>query len=438
MEIEKKQILFLQKIKKLLKKCDKKFSKRSNSIFYLSYYTQSLGFLIIKNFLHKVSIIKKINIIFNDLYSTVTSQFSSSSNVVDHTYKKIIISWAHENDFKNNGSYFDRYLNINSRNEKDTLWYLIYLDKIWPNKVDNNIHLFKVQNKGLSFFSLVRIFLSGIIFIFKDINYFYSSISTHNNLAINIKKDFKRFLKRDLKKILINYEAKPFQNEIIRILKKFNKKIEIIGNIHAPLMSMPSHFVYKDFSPDKIIVNGLDIKNLFINYLGWSKKKVFVKDSLRILKGKKNMSNIVFLPYSINSPSFIIESFTKLINENDYNFNKFTVKIHPTQINSKKHQKTYLSLKSLFKKSKNNMAEVKNKRLSIFIGATGAVIEALERNHNVIHICEDVTLEHYSKTFYPNIISQKIQSNIFKYKLKKKGCLLMLGQKQKNLRKYLL
>ena len=84
------------------------------------------------------------------------------------------------------------------------------------------------------------------------------------------------------------------------------------------------------------------------------------------------------------------------------------------------------------------MAEVKNKRLSIFIGATGAVIEALERNHNVIHICEDVTLEHYSKTFYPNIISQKIQSNIFKYKLKKKGCLLMLGQKQKNLRKYLL
>ena len=147
MKIEKKQILFLRKIKKLLKKCDKKFSKRSNSIFYLSYYTQSLGFLIIKNLLYKVGIIKKINIIFNDLYSTVTSQFSSTLNVKDHTYKKIIISWAHKNDFKNNGSYSDRYLNINSRNEKDTLWYLVYLDKILPNKVDNNIHLFQVQNK---------------------------------------------------------------------------------------------------------------------------------------------------------------------------------------------------------------------------------------------------------------------------------------------------
>lgn len=437
MEIEKKQILFLHKIKKLLKKCDKKFSKRSNSIFYLSYYTQSLGFLIIKNLLYKVGIIKKINIIFNDLYSTVTSQFSSTSNVKDHTYKKIIISWAHKNDFKNNGSYSDRYLNVNSRNEKDTLWYLVYLDKILPNEVDNNIHLFQVQNKGLNFFNLFKMFLGSFIFLFKDINYFYSSISTHNNLAINIKKDFKKFLKSDLEKVLLNYEAQPFQNEIIRTLKKFNIKIEIIGNIHAPLMSIPSHFVYKDFSPDKIIVNGLDIKNFFINYLGWSKKKIFVKDSLRIFKGKKNMSNIVFLPYSINSPKFIIESFVKLINENHYNFNKFNVKIHPTQINSKKHQKTYLLLKTLFKKSKKNKKEIKNKKLSIFIGATGAVLEALERNHNVIHICEDVILEHYSTTFYPNIISQKIQNNIFEYKLKKKGRLIILGQKQSNLKKYL-
>ena len=437
MEIENRQIFFLLKIKKLLNKCNSKFSKRSNSIFYLSYYTQSFGFLIINNFLNKQKIFQKMNIVFNDLYSTITSQFSSISNVKNFKYKKIIISWAYEKDFKNNGSYFDRYLNINSRKERDTLWYLLYFDKIYPKKIDKNIHLFQVQNKGLNFFNLIKIFSCSIIFLFKDINYFYSSISTHNNFAINVKKDFKKFLNKDLEKILINYEAQPFQNELIRISKKFNKQIKIIGNIHAPLMSLPSHLVHKDFSPDKIIVNGTDIKKLFVNFLGWSKKKIFVKESLRILKIKKNMSNIVFLPYSISSPKFIIESFTELINENNYNLSKFTVQIHPTQLNSKIHLKTYLLLKTLFKNSKKNKKRAKSEKLAIFIGATGSVIEALERNHQVIHICEDVIFEHYSKIFYPNIISKKIQNNIFEYELKKKGRLMIFGQKQNNLKKYL-
>ena len=38
--------------------------------------------------------------------------------------------------------YIDLYFQY-SRNEKDTLWYLVYLDKILPKEVDNNIHLFQ-------------------------------------------------------------------------------------------------------------------------------------------------------------------------------------------------------------------------------------------------------------------------------------------------------
>ena len=87
--------------------------------------------------------------------------------------------------------------------------------------------------------------------------------------------------------------------------------------------------------------------------------------------------------------------------------------------------------------SKKNKKRAKSEKLAIFIGATGSVIEALERNHQVIHICEDVIFEHYSKIFYPNIISKKIQNNIFEYELKKKGRLMIFGQKQNNLKKYL-
>lgn len=437
MNIYENQIIFLSKLNVLLKKSKRQnLSNKSNSIFYLSSYTKSFGYLIINYFLKKSKVRENFDIILKDLFSTSSRKFKSIVSNKIPLFKKIIVSWAYKKDFKNNGSYFDNYLNINSRNEKDTLWYVIYLDKDLPIKIDSNICIFQVINEGFNFFNVVRILLQNFSYIFKNINYFLSSISTHNNLAINIGKDFKKFLSKDLKKILINYEAQPFQNEIIRISKKFNNKISITGNIHAPLMAMPSHLIFKDFSPDKIIVNGTDIKSFFINYLKWPLKRVLVKKSFRILNVKKKMANYVFLPNNINSTKLIMDSFDFLINKKFYNFSNFKIKIHPGQLKSEVHIYLALILKKLLRSSKKNSSMNKNKNLSVFIGATGSLIEALERKNNTIHICEDVTLEHYSNEFYSNIISKKLRKNIFNYKLKKNGCLLLFGKKRNDISEY--
>ena len=60
----------------------------------------------------------------------------------------------------------------------------------------------------------------------------------------------------------------------------------------------------------------------------------------------------------------------------------------------------------------------KSKNLSIFIGSTGAIIEALERGNNVIQITEEPLFELYSDKIWKSIKSEQISKNIFSYKLK--------------------
>ena len=74
---------------------------------------------------------------------------------------------------------------------------------------------------------------------------------------------------------------------------------------------------------------------------------------------------------------------------------------------------------------------------SVFIGASGSLIEALENGKKVIQITEENIFDFYSQKIWKNIISKKISDNIFIYKLKKKNQLIKFGNKKNNLKKIL-
>ena len=71
----------------------------------------------------------------------------------------------------------------------------------------------------------------------------------------------------------------------------------------------------------------------------------------------------------------------------------------------------------------------------IFIGSSGAIIEALERGNKVIQICDRPILDAYSDKIWSSIKRTKLANNIFIYDLKKKGDLIKLGSNLKNLSK---
>ena len=162
-----------------------------------------------------------------------------------------------------------------------------------------------------------------------------------------------------------------------------------------------------------------------------AKKKIKVKSSTRFLKNKKIfMGNKIYFPMTIRNESQVYESFSYIINSNKFYISGLEIKKHPVSAKEKKVLRFEKKLKKLLSSEKEKNLK-SNKNLSIFIGSTGAIIEALERGIKVIQICEFPLLDVYSSNLWKNIIVNKIAENIYTYKLKKKGRLIKLGDPKK-------
>ena len=93
------------------------------------------------------------------------------------------------------------------------------------------------------------------------------------------------------------------------------------------------------------------------------------------------------------------------------NLHDFEIKNHPHSSKSKKH---ILLIENLRKKidlysKKNN--KKKSNNISIFVGATGSIIEALDKNIRVFHLCEDPVFESYDNKIWPTIKAKYLDKN---------------------------
>ena len=274
-------------------------------------------------------------------------------------------------------------------------------------------------------------FIVKKVWSFKNFGLFFHNISNFSFFGNNFLNDIKDYLKPEIKKIFFPFEYQPFQNRLIYYLKMTNNNAKVIGYIHAPPLSFPSNYIHRRVSPDEIIVNGEDQAICFKKFLNWPNKKIRVKPSTRFLKNKKiSMSNNIYFPMTIRNEKDIYDSFTYIINSSNYCLNGIKIKKHPISAKEKKIIKFEKKLKKLLSSEKKKKIK-NNKNLSIFIGSTGAIIEALERGTKVLQICEFPLLDVYSNELWKNIIVNRIAKNIFTYKLKKKGRLIRLGDLQK-------
>ena len=131
----------------------------------------------------------------------------------------------------------------------------------------------------------------------------------------------------------------------------------------------------------------------------------------------------------------VIDSFKKIINSSKYYIKYMKIQKHPFSAKEKKIINFENQLKNILKSEKKKKKQ-NSEDLSIFIGSTGAIVEALERGVKVMQICEFPILDVYSSIFWKNIIVKQIHNNVFTYKLKKKGKLIKLGKLKKNKKLY--
>ena len=307
----KQQLKLIHKAKILISRFENyKFELGRDNFFYLATYSKGIGNLLLKRLKknYKISLQDLVALIKDFFYSSYFLNFKIYySKKTIKSYSKIVISWAFKKNFEIDGSFNDRYFNINSKQEPNILWYLIYLDKDIPKKINNNIILYKpIEKKSFKIGIFTKILLRNFKYLFKDINYFLSNLSSYIFFSKIFSQNLKKKINENVKHILIPYEGQPFQNEIIQI---FKNKIKIIGYIHSPPLAIPTNFIYKSNSPDKIILNGEDQLTCFNNLLGWKKDKIKILPSDRFLKNSKSIkSNIIYFPLSINSKKKILSS----------------------------------------------------------------------------------------------------------------------------------
>ena len=431
MDIDKKKILLINKAKNFIAKLQKNhFNTFDNSFCYFCPHSKLPGYALLKywdSFYKNIFLIVEIILInFVSTFYHKNYEIKKNKNFYLLRYKNIIVTWGNKKCFSMDGSYHDKYFNINSRKEKNILWFIIFQNNHLPKKIDNNCVIFYLKNKKIS---LKRIFYNLINIIFKKKFYYYCSALT--DYSHSVFKDLKNFLNNNIKTILMPYEGQPFQNTIFKISKLYYPKIKNIGYIHSVPIGLPTNLIYRDGSPDKLIVNGLDLLNNFTKYLGWNKKKIKVLNSSRFNKYKM-MNGIIFLPYYLNDTNNIFLILKKLFKKKLYkNFNELVVKNHPEKLESFQHKKIIKKINTILIKNKN-----KNK-YSIFFGATASVIEALERGVKVIHISFDPVFEIYSNKLWPNVEIKKLDEHVFEYSLKKKYQLIQFNKNKNILKQYL-
>ena len=123
------------------------------------------------------------------------------------------------------------------------------------------------------------------------------------------------------------------------------------------------------------------------------------------------------MPYAILSEKILITEFEKFLKHLEPNSIKpLKIKNHPHMMKSESHVKIINVFKKIIKKYKNKFSKKHtSKEVSIFIGGTSAIFEAMDQKVSIIQICSDPVLESYNEIFFSNLIVKKISDHIYYY-----------------------
>jgi len=445
-DIGKKQSKIIERTKIfLMDGIKKKHNIASDSNYFLTCWAEGLGNLNLKKFSnYRISNYEKLKIYFKEFFAFSKLYKTEILGKIDETkqFNNLIISYLIEGDLNKKGIFVDRYFSKSSDEEDKNIWLLIPNDeniKI-PEKINSNILIFikKSRPKLSSFFFMIKYFFI-LLFKSKLINFgneFFKMVSENKFYDDIILKIFGLINDFKIRTLLMPYESQPHQHKIIKEVKKNFKHVKTIGYMHSVLPGLPTDYVYRDGSPDRVLVNGEDQKDVMCNNLGWATIKVNAISSMRYQRmNNKDLKKQIFFPYYFENIKVLYNYFENFIlNSENINFPYFEVRNHPAMKNSKKHLKLKKLIEIFIKKNPNKFLDSNNnENISIFFGSTASIIEALERGVQAFHICEKVVFDLYNPFIWKNIEIKKIASNVYSYKLLNNGKMINFGYGSVNL-----
>tara|TARA_Y100000590_G_scaffold190596_1_gene216937 strand:+ start:5505 stop:6830 length:1326 start_codon:yes stop_codon:yes gene_type:complete len=432
-----KQIRIIKISKDYIKKAEIfKASTHHESKYFLSSWPGTSENIQLRKILNlKVSLLD--NLIAFTKTQFIDFRFSSLNKTIPQVLKKrfknLVITWLVSNEDFKKGKFYDRYFNMYAKDNLETLWIVLCDNKL--------IQIPKVREKNVI---LIREEFSNFFVTFAKIfyNFFkFSSKKNSNKLAISILDEvFKRITDHQVKNVILPYEAQPFQNYIFYNIHKYFPKINTYGCLHGLMPALPTIYIKRNGSPQKIIANGKTQKEILIKYLGWKTEEVKVLPSTRFFKKDKTLINQkILLSMHFSNSKLILSTLANYL-KSCKNFSLPVMKIrnHPAMKKSKKHNLLAKKINFILQNNKQKFSEKVKKNISIFIGDTAGILEALERGLKVVHICSEPLFESFQKKIWKHLEVIRIDPNLFMYILKRRSMhVFMSNKKYKNLTKWI-
>ena len=444
MSIGKHQIRLISRTKSYIKKISKGgVDTGKSALCYFAGWDESLGLCKLRLWVGDFAYFSFIRVFIREVWGIYNHfGYVIKNDLKIENFTNIIVTWGFKKNFLSNGSIQDHYLQTNSRETKNSLWFVIYFDKELPNKIDQKIIILQ---KKVNFFNYkIFAFFKNILLIFFRNNFniikIFHSLSSHAFFGQIIVKKINNYIEhKGLKSVIMPYEAQPFQQMIFSHAKKVNNKIKTIGYVHDA-EPLHLHYNFRKGSPDLLLFHTKSRESYFAKHLNWPTKRLRHIPSLSFRKGanKEISSGVVLLPNGLYHKEKILLEFEKFLEISEKkSLSKLKIRCHPRSFNIKLQKKMESELKSLVGKYKNRFSSnLKKEKMLVVIGVSSAVVIALEKGMSVFHICTEPIIQSYSQEIWPDIYVKQITPNLFKYRLKKFGRCLTFGNEKRMFAKY--
>ena len=386
-------------------------------------YWENGWFSILKNLIINIKSI--IGIGYLSGYNT---EFNNIENI---NAENVVITWCRKEDFDKSGFFYDRYFKIKTKDTYNEIWFLISIDNYKPETLEKNVIL--LCNENISNKFNFKYFLKVLKKIVLNNNFNFFKIS-HKLSASTVFSEIVSFSLIDsiknlnIKKACLPYEAQPLHHNIFTKLKTCN--IYTIGYLHSALPPLMTDLIYRSGAPDKLFVHGNSQISILINFLNWPIQNLEFCKSLRYRSSSiLNMKGYIFLPYDFFETSLYVRELELYFANAPINsLPNLVPRNHPHKSDSSKHNILIQKINKLLIKyqdrfNNNNL----NRKLSLFLGATAAIIEALELDVEVIHIVTNPVFESHSDLIWDNMEVVRLSKYCFSYKNKKQGEYISFG-----------
>jgi hypothetical protein len=327
-------------------------------------------------------------------------------------FDSLVVSWALPRDFDAEGHYRDRYLNLGSRETPATLWFLILISGQAPPQVSANVRVMHRAAHGR-----VRTHANALS----------ATVAEAHEVAGLVDACVHR---HGCKQLLMPYEAQPFQHAICKRLRVRGTDVTTIGYVHSSLPAVPTDYLFRDGAPDKLLVHGEGQAQILKLHLGWPAGSIEVIESLRYLRDAAvPFAGNILLPYAFDDAEFIVARVEAMLAAAaPGTMPHWKVRNHPVMAGSARHLALVARLEAIAARhAARASSDAPIVAQTLMIGATAAVIEALERGLDVIHLCTNPMFEKQCAEIWSELSVEDLAPSIYRYRLKRAGAYIQLG-----------